>query len=181
MTPEQDVKVTFEQEKKDIIAFGFIQHKREPAAQFFSSKWAVIIMAALVGHLCYGYLWLQDDVPYGVILAVISYGLFLSSFHSELIYGLLFWPRLKRSQMAVRGPVEVVLNKEKIIVRATGTAYEQMFSWHSFDACVAGPGYFFLFGASGSGILFPKRAFLLEQEAYDFVSYLQHNLTINNK
>lgn len=179
MAPDTEIRVVFDQEKKDIITFGFIQQKRSQYGQFFGSNWAFVILGVLALYLGYHYIWQKAAVEYGVVIAFVCYSLYLLSFHSKSLYGLLFWPQLKRSKMAVRGPVEILLNRENITVRATSS--EQVFTWRHFDACVASTSYLFLFCASGNGILFPKRAFLLDQEAYDFVTYIQHNLEINNK
>ena len=179
MAPETDVIVSFDQEKKDIITFGFIQQKRSPHGKFFGSNWAFVILGVLAAYLGYQYIWQKIALEYGALLAFVCYGLFLLSFHSKSLYGLLFWPQLKRSSTAVTGPVEVTLNREKITVRAMGS--DRVFSWRAFDACIANQDYLLLCSPSGNGVLFPKRAFLLDQEAHDFVTYIRHNLEINHK
>ncbi len=179
MAPGTVLSIKYEQEKKDIIAFGFYQHKRGQWGPVFGSNWAFVILLAMIAYLAYQYVWQTQQPQWGVLIASLSFALYILSYRSPFLYGILYWPQLKRSRYAIQGPVSVVLNKENITVQhASGIRH---FHWRSFDACVALKGYLFLYSRSGDGLLFPKRIFLLEQEAYDFVSFVQQTLEENNK
>ena len=180
MIPDTELKIAYEQEKRDIVTFGFMQQQRSPQGAFFASNWSWVILGVLAVYLGYRYIWLAVGVEYGVLIAFACYALYMLSFRIKPLYGLLFWPQLKHSKMAIQGPVTVVLNSESIKVLAADS--EQLFTWCSFDACIASKQYLILYASNGgNGIIFPKRAFLLEQEAYDFVTYIRHNLEKNNK
>lgn len=179
MIPTAELKIDYDQEKKDIIAFGFFQHKKDQYGPVFGSNWAIVILLAMAAYLVYQYVWKTQEPQWGVLVALLSFALYILSYRIPFLYGILYWPQLKRGKYAMRGPVTVVLNNEHITVQhSSGVRH---FNWQSFDACVALKGYLFLYSQSGDGLLLPKRAFLLEQEAYDFASFIRQNLEENNK
>jgi len=173
-----EFKLKYQQDLDDIVSYAYGYYRTSHTAFIARKPIVLILFFLLAAYSCYPYILNGETVPYQLIIGFATLLLFLLTFRVKWVFRVLYWHKFtQKAILKSMGDIEIMLDEQK--VSAASDHKNGECKWSDFKFYIDDKKHFFLYHNENSGLIIPKRIFLLDQEQYDVKSFIERKLAEN--